>query len=48
MVCSEPGSLEIRQGVRVRQVLSISFDMAAWEILGCLSNVGTLVMRGSD
>lgn len=48
LVCSEPGSLGITQGVRVGHVLSISFDMAAWEVLGCLANGGTLVMRGSD
>lgn len=27
LVCSEPGSLGIQQGVLVGQVLSISFDM---------------------
>lgn len=24
------------------------FSLAAWEILGCLCNGGTLVLRGSD
>ena len=48
LVCSHPGNLGIHQGVRVGQVLNVSFDMAAWEILGCLCNGGTLVLRGSD
>ena len=43
-----PGDLGIRPGIRVGQILSIAFDMAAWEILGCLSNGGTLVMRGKE
>ena len=43
-----PGDLGIRPGLRVAQMLSISFDMAAWEILGCLSNGGTLVIRGKS
>ncbi|KAM5344225.1 hypothetical protein ACJ41O_012762 [Fusarium nematophilum] len=48
LVCQAPGNLAISSGVRVGQVLNISFDMAAWETLGCISNGGTLVMRGSD
>lgn len=32
-------------GVRVAQILSIAFDMGAWEILGCLSHGATLVIR---
>lgn len=36
------------RGSRVGQVLSISFDMGAWEILGSLCNSATLVLRGSD
>lgn len=43
-----PGDLGMRPGLRVGQILSISFDMAAWEILGCLSNGATLVIRGRD
>ncbi len=35
-------------GLRVGQILSIAFDMAAWETLGALSNGATLVIRGSD
>lgn len=41
-----PGDLGIRPGMKVAQLLSIAFDMAAWEILGCLSNGGTLLIRG--
>ncbi|KAK4124369.1 AMP-binding enzyme [Parathielavia appendiculata] len=48
LVCSSPGDLGIRPGIRVGQVLNISFDMAAWEIFACLCNGGTLVLRGSD
>jgi amino acid adenylation domain-containing protein len=43
-----PGDLGIRPGMKVAQLLSIAFDMAAWEILGCLSNGGTLLIRGND
>ncbi len=43
-----PGSLGIEPGTMVSQILSISFDMAAWEILGCLGNGGTLLIRGKD
>lgn len=43
-----PGDLSVRPGVRVAQLLSISFDMSAWEMLGCLGNGGTLIIRGSS
>lgn len=43
----EPASLGIRKGSKVGSVLSIAFDMGAWEILACLMNGGTLYMRGS-
>lgn len=43
-----PGDLGIRPGLIVAQLLSIAFDMAAWEILGCLSNGGTLLIRSQD
>lgn len=46
ILLTEPGDLGIRPGWRVSQILSIAFDMAAWEILGCLSHGGTLVIRG--
>ncbi|KAH7136202.1 AMP-binding enzyme [Dactylonectria macrodidyma] len=47
LLCLSPGNLGIRPGTKVGQVLSISFDMAAWEILGCLCNGGTLLIRSS-
>ena len=43
-----PGDLGMRPGVRVGQILSIAFDMAAWETLGALSNGATLVIRGKS
>ncbi|EKG15692.1 AMP-dependent synthetase/ligase [Macrophomina phaseolina MS6] len=47
-LCLSPADLDIIPGSKVSQVLNISFDMAAWEILGCLMNGGTLVLRTSD
>lgn len=41
-----PGDMGMRPGLRVGQILSIAFDMAAWETLGALSNGATLVIRG--
>lgn len=43
-----PGNLNIKPGTKVAQILNISFDMAAWEILGCLGNGGTLLIRGKS
>ena len=43
-----PGDLGMRPGLRVGQILSIAFDMAAWETLGALSNGATLVIRERD
>ncbi|MFF7163154.1 amino acid adenylation domain-containing protein [Streptomyces sp. NPDC008086] len=48
ILLTEPGGLGIRPGDRVAQLLNVAFDMAAWEILGCLSHGGTLVIRGKD
>ncbi|GIC92345.1 putative NRPS-like enzyme [Aspergillus udagawae] len=48
VVCHAPGNLGMSRGSRVGQVLSISFDMGAWEILGSFCNGATLVLRGSD
>lgn len=48
LICLSPGNLGITPGTKVGSVLNISFDMGAWEILACLCNGGTLVMRGSD
>jgi len=45
---TSPGDLGIRPGMKVAQLLSIAFDMAAWEILGCLSNGGTLLIRDEN
>ncbi|KAL6235699.1 hypothetical protein BDW75DRAFT_250667 [Aspergillus navahoensis] len=42
------GNLKISRGTRVGHVLSVSFDMGAWEVLGSMANGGTLVLRGSD
>ncbi|OLN86748.1 Gramicidin S synthase 1 [Colletotrichum chlorophyti] len=47
LVCLSPGNLGISTGTSVAQVLNISFDMAAWEMLGSLCNAGTLILRGS-
>ncbi|KAF3005817.1 hypothetical protein E8E13_008103 [Curvularia kusanoi] len=43
----EPANLGIKKGSKVGSVLSVAFDMGAWEILACLMNGGTLYMRGS-
>lgn len=48
ILLSKPGNLSIKPGIKVSQILNIAFDMAAWEILGCLANGGTLVIREQD
>ncbi|MEU4250569.1 amino acid adenylation domain-containing protein [Amycolatopsis sp. NPDC026612] len=48
VLLTAPGSLGIRPGDRVAQLLNIAFDMAAWEILGTLAHGGCLVIRGKD
>ncbi len=48
ILLTAPGDLGIRPGWRVGQLLNVAFDMAAWEILGCLSHGATLVIRGRD
>lgn len=48
ILLTEPGNLGIQPGWRVAQLLNIAFDMAAWEILACLSHGGTLLIRGDD
>ncbi|MHA4812980.1 amino acid adenylation domain-containing protein [Streptomyces aculeolatus] len=48
ILLTEPGSLGIRPGLRVAQLLNIAFDMASWEILGCLAHGATLLIRGRD
>ncbi|WP_371872746.1 amino acid adenylation domain-containing protein [Streptomyces pacificus] len=48
LLLTEPGGLGMGPGTRVAQVLSIAFDMAAWEMLGALTHGATLVIRGKD
>ena len=48
IILTEPGSLGIEPGIRVSQILNISFDMSAWEIWGCLSHGGTLIIRNKS
>jgi D-alanine--poly(phosphoribitol) ligase subunit 1 len=48
ILLTAPGDLGIRPGWRVGQLLNVAFDMAAWEILGCLAHGATLVIRGRD
>jgi amino acid adenylation domain-containing protein len=48
IVTTSPGDLGIRPGMRVAQILSIAFDMSAWEIHACLAHGATLVIRGSS
>ena len=43
----EPANLGIKIGSKVGSVLSVAFDMGAWEILAGLMNGGTLYLRGS-
>ncbi|RDB22102.1 Linear gramicidin synthase subunit C [Hypsizygus marmoreus] len=46
LVCTAPGNLKMGPGVRVSQLMNISFDMAQWEILGSMANGATLCLRG--
>ncbi|TQV87959.1 AMP-binding protein [Aliikangiella coralliicola] len=48
ILLTSPGNLGIKSGMKVSQILSIAFDMAAWEIWGCLAHGATLIIRGSD
>ena len=48
ILLTQPGGLGLGPGVCVSQILNISFDMAAWEILGALSHGATLIIRGKD
>lgn len=45
VVLTAPGNLGISRGTAVSQILSIAFDMAAWEIWACLCNGGSLTIR---
>ncbi|MFV2020910.1 amino acid adenylation domain-containing protein [Micromonospora sp. LOL_023] len=48
ILLTSPGDLGIQPGWRVGQLLNVAFDMAAWEILGCLGHGGTLLIRDRD
>ena len=48
ILLTHPGDLGIRPGMRVGQILSIAFDMAAWEIHGALMHGAALVIRGKS
>ena len=48
ILLTAPGDLGMRPGLKVGQILSVAFDMAAWETLGALSNGATLVIRGKS
>lgn len=48
IILTEPGNLGMKPGMKVGQILSIAFDMAAWETLGCLTHGATLLIRGKD
>jgi non-ribosomal peptide synthetase component F len=48
VLLTEPGSLGIRPGDRVAQLLNIAFDMAVWELFGALAHGATSVIRGRD
>lgn len=45
VLLTDPMSLNMRPGTRVSQILSIAFDMCAWEVLGSLSHASTLIIR---
>lgn len=45
ILLTAPGNLGMKPGLKVSQILNIAFDMSAWEILGCLGNGATLVIR---
>lgn len=48
ILLTAPGNLGMRPGLKVGQILNIAFDMAAWEILGCLAHGATLQIRGKN
>lgn len=45
ILLTEPMSLGMRPGVRVSHILSVAFDMGAWEMLGCLAHGAELIIR---
>ncbi|KAI0050376.1 nonribosomal peptide synthetase 12 [Auriscalpium vulgare] len=48
LVCLSPMKVGMEPGRRVGQSMDISSDLAAWEILGSLSNGSTLCIRGNS
>ena len=42
LLTAAPGNLDIRPGIRVAQLLSVSFDMAAWSVNSFLSSMHLL------
>ncbi|CAM3094280.1 MULTISPECIES: amino acid adenylation domain-containing protein [Pseudomonas] len=48
ILLTQPGRMGMAPGCNVGQILNIGFDMAAWEILGCLAHGATLLIRGKD
>jgi len=48
ILLTAPGNLGIEPGCKVGQILNIAFDMAAWEIFGCLAHGATLLIRGKN
>ncbi|MBE8593379.1 amino acid adenylation domain-containing protein [Pseudomonas sp. MAFF 301449] len=48
ILLTSPGRMGMAPGRNVGQILNIGFDMAAWEILGCLAQGATLLIRGKD
>ncbi|TFK21474.1 nonribosomal peptide synthetase 12 [Coprinopsis marcescibilis] len=48
LLCTSPGTLGMKAGIRVSQMLNISFDFAAWELLGSIVNGATLCLRGKS
>ncbi|CZF84428.1 AMP-binding protein [Grimontia marina] len=48
IVMTSPGNLGVEPGMRVGQILSIAFDMSAWEIYVALCHGATLLIRDSS
>lgn len=48
VLLTAPMNLGMAPGIKVSQILSVAFDMGAWEILGALCNAATLVIRGKS
>ncbi|OEE89022.1 peptide synthetase [Enterovibrio norvegicus FF-162] len=45
IVMTTPGNLGVKPGTRVAQILSIAFDMSAWEVFVALCHGATLLIR---